>query len=131
MSTTIAAEQRRLTHAVAAASDQALAGIVALFDRMPDRREADRLLDAARPRLRRLRPPRPITLPRLLFLPVDGVIAEPRAWRRQDGGIPRSALLPIAEAVRAALGAEATTIEALCAGRHFADLRAVDTAGRR
>ena len=131
MTTTIAAEQRRLTHAVAAASDQALAGIVALFDRMPDRREADRLLDAARPRLRRLRPPRPITLPRLLFLPLDGVIAEARTWRRQDGGIPRSALLPIAEAMRAALGAEATAIEALCAGRHFADLPTVDAAGRR
>ncbi len=131
MTTAIAAEQRRLTHAVAAASDQALAGIVALFDRMPDRREADRLLDAARPRLRRLRPPRPITLPRLLFLPLDGVIAEPRSWRRQDGGIPRSALVPIAQAASEALGAEAAAIEALCAGRNFAELRTVDAAGRR
>lgn len=131
MSTTMAAEQRRLTHAVAAASDQALAGIVAMFDRMPDRREADRLLDAARPRLRRLRPPRPITLGRLLFLPVDGVIAEARSWRREDGGMPRSALPPIAEGVRAALGAEAAAIEASCAGRNFADLRTVDAAGRQ
>ncbi|MEO3470752.1 hypothetical protein AAFN86_02715 [Roseomonas sp. CAU 1739] len=129
--TSPAAEQRRLVHAVAAASDKALAGIVALFDSMTDRQEADRLLDAVRPRLRRLRPPRPITLPRLLFLPVQGVIAEARSWRRQDGGLPRSALVPIAEAVRLAMGAEAQAIEALLAGRNFADLRTVDAAGRR
>jgi hypothetical protein len=131
MSGNLSAEQRRLTHAVAAASDEALARVVAVFDRMADRREADRLLDAARPRLRRLRPPRPIALTRLLFLPLDGAIAEPRAWKRADGSLPRSALVALGEAVRAAIGAEATAIEEMIAGRSFADLVCVDAAGRR
>ena len=127
----LAAEQRRLTHALAAASDDALARVVAVFDRLADRREADRVLDAARPRLRRLRPPRPIALARLLFLPLDGAIADPRNWRRQDGSLPRSALLPLAEAVRTAIGAEAAAIEALVTGHDFAALPVVGHAGRR
>lgn len=131
MTMTVAAEQRRLMHAVAASSDKALAGVVALFDSMTDRQEADRLLDTVRPRLRRLRPARPITLPRLLFVPVQGVIAEARSWHRQEGGIPRNALVPIAEAIRVALGAEAQAIEALFAGHNFGELRSVDAAGRR
>lgn len=131
MTAAAAAEHRRLTHAVATASDKALADIVALFDRMTDRQEADRLLDAVRPRLRRLRPTRPISMPRLLFLPLNGVIVETRIWRRQDGGLPRSALLPIFAALRAAIGAEAAAIEAMVVGHDFADLRTVDAAGRR
>lgn len=127
----LAAEQRRLTRAVASASDQALASIVAYFDSMTDRREADRLLDAARPRLRRLRPPRPITLPRLLFLPLDGVIVDPRVWRRDDGTIPRNALVAMTAVLRQALGAEGAAIEAGIAGRHFGDLPVVDGTGRK
>lgn len=124
-----AAETRRLAQALAAASDEALTRAVAVFDRLPDRREADRILDAARPRLRRLRPPRPITLPRLLFLPLDGVIVDARAWKRTPGRLPRSALLPLAAAVRTAIGAEAAEIEAAFAGATFADLATIGRAG--
>lgn len=131
MTTTLSAEQRRLTHAVASASDDALARVVAVFDRMADRREADRLLDAARPRLRRLRPPRPIAFTRLLFLPLDGVVADARRWKRADGGLPRSALPALGDAVRIAIDAEAGAIEAVFDGRSFADLAVVDAAGRR
>jgi CTP:molybdopterin cytidylyltransferase MocA len=131
MTGTLSAEHRRLTHAVASASDDQLARVVAMFDRMPDRREADRLLDAARPRLRRLRPPRPIAFTRLLFLPLDGVVVEARGWKRADGSLPRSALVALADAVRVAIGSEAGAIEAGFAGRSFADLAAVDAAGRR
>ena len=127
----IAAEQRRLTHAVAAASDATLARVVAVFDRLTDRREADRLLDAARPRLRRLRPPRPIAFTRLLFLPLDGAVVDPRAWKRQDGTLPRSALPHLAEAVRAAIGAEAIAIEEAFAGATFSDAALVGGAGLR
>ncbi|MBP0465640.1 hypothetical protein J5Y09_17065 [Roseomonas sp. PWR1] len=126
----LSAEARSLRHAVANASDGALARVVAMFDSLPDRREADRLLDAVRPRLRALRPPRPIAMPRLLFLPLDGAIRHPREWRRQDGGLPRSALLVIADAVRAAAPEECVAIEASFAGRSFADLQSVAGAGR-
>jgi hypothetical protein len=131
MSGVLSAEHRRLTHAVASASDDQLARVVAMFDGMADRREADRLLDAARPRLRRLRPPRPIAFTRLLFLPLDGVIVEARGWKRTDGSLPRSALVALADAVRVAIGAEASAIEACFTGHSFADLSAVDAAGRR
>jgi hypothetical protein len=83
------------------------------------------------PRLRRLRPPRPIAFARLLFLPLDGAIADPRTWKRSDGGLPRSALMGLADAVHRATGPEATAIEDAFAGRSFADLPAVDAAGRR
>ena len=128
---TLSAEARRLRHAVAAAPDAVLAKVVAVFDSLPDRREADALLDAARPRLRRLRPPRPIAFARLLFLPLDGVIVEPRAWRRQDGSLPRTALLPFSAALRAAIGPAAQEIQAGISGRTFADLAAIDVQGRR
>lgn len=128
---TLAAEQRRLGHALAAASDAALARVVAVFDRLADRRDADRVLDAARPRLRRLRPPRPIALPRLLFLPLDGAIADARNWKRQNGNLPRSALVPLSEAVRAAIGDQAQAIEAQIAGHSFANLPVVGAAGLR
>jgi hypothetical protein len=131
MTATLSAEHRRLTHAVASASDEALARVVAVFDRMADRREADRLLDAARPRLRRLRPPRPIAFTRLLFLPLDGVIMDSRAWKRADGGLPRSALPALADSVRIAIGTEASAIDDAFAGRSFADLAVVDATGRR
>jgi hypothetical protein len=131
MNATIAAEQRRLTHAVATATDTALAGIVAYFDGMADRRAADWLLDAARPRLRKLQPPRPIRFARLLFLPLDGAIVDARKWRRQDGGIPRQAVAALANALHRALGAEALMIEAATAAHSFADLPVVDAVGRR
>lgn len=131
MNATIAAEQRRLTHAVAAAPDSALAGIVAYFDGMADRRAADWLLDAARPRLRKLQPPRPIRFARLLFLPLDGAIIDARTWRRQDGGIPRHAVAILANALHRALGPEALLIEASIAAHSFADLPVVDAAGRK
>lgn len=126
----LAAEQRRLTHQVASATDEALIRVVAAFDRMADRREADRLLDAARPRLRQLRPPRPIAFTRLLFLPLDGVILPAAGWRRASGGMPRSVLLPLGEAMRAALGAGAAALDAQMAGRHFGELMVVAQAGR-
>jgi hypothetical protein len=128
---TLSAEARRLRHAVAAAPDAVLAKVVAVFDSLPDRREADALLDAARPRLRRLRPPRPIAFTRLLFLPLDGAILEARAWRRQEGTLPRTALVPLAGAIRAAIGPAAAEIEAAIAGRSFADHAAIDAAGSR
>lgn len=129
--TNAAAEARRLAHALAAASDQALTRAVAVFDRLAERREADQVLDAARPRLRRLRPPRPITLPRLLFLPLDGVIEDAKGWKRSAGSLPRSALPPIATMLREAIAPEAAEIEAAIADATFSDLAAVGRAGGR
>ena len=124
------AETRHLVHALAAASDMALTNVVEILDRLPDRSEADRLLDAARPRLRQLRPSRSLQLTRLLFLPLDGAIVDNAEWQRGDSRLPRAALPGIAEALRMALGEEVQKLEASFANKTFQDTGVVDRAGR-
>ncbi len=104
------AETRQLRAALACAPDEALARVVARLDALPQRGEADALLDPVRPRLRRLRPPRPLRLARLLFLPLDPVLVPPCGWRPGVVEVPRNAVVPIADAVEAALGPAATEI---------------------
>jgi len=123
-------ETRHLIHALAAASDMALGQVIEILDRLPDRSEADRLLDAARPRLRQIRPSRGLQFTRLLFLPLDGAISDNRDWQKGDARLPRSALPAIAEALRLAMGAEAEQLEASFTGKSFHDIAAVDRAGR-
>ena len=122
-------ETRHLIHALAAASDMALTNVVEILDSLPDRLEADRLLDAARPRLRQLRPVRRLHFTRLLFLPLDGAIADNAEWRRDDWRLPRAALPCIAEALRSAMGQEAQQIDAILKGKTFQDIGAVDRIG--
>jgi hypothetical protein len=124
------AETRHLVHALASASDMALAQVIEILDRLPDRSEADRLLDAARPRLKQIRPSRSLQFTRLLFLPLDGAISNNRDWQKDDTCLPRCALPPIAEALRMAMGQEAQRIEASFQGKFFHDIAAVDRAGR-
>lgn len=124
------AETRQLIHALAAASDMALTNVVEILDRLPDRLEADRLLDAARPRLRQLRPARSLQFTRLLFLPLDGAIVDNTEWQRGDFRLPRAALPGIADALRIAMGEEAQRLEAGFAGKTFEDIGAADRAGR-
>ncbi len=124
------AETRYLVHALASASDIALTQVIEILDRLPDRSEADRLLDAARPRLRQLRPSRSLQFTRLLFLPLDGAISDAQEWQKGDARLPRSALPAIAEALRVAMGAAAEQLEASFSGKFFHDTAAVDRAGR-
>lgn len=124
------AETRHLVHALASASDMALAQVIEILDRLPDRSEADRLLDAARPRLKQIKPSRSLQFTRLLFLPLDGAISDNSEWQKGDARLPRSALPAIAEALRLAMGQEAQRIEASFQGKFFHDLAAVDRAGR-
>jgi hypothetical protein len=124
------AETRHLVHALASASDMALAQVIEILDRLPDRLEADRLLDAARPRLKQIRPSRSLQFTRLLFLPLDGAISDNKDWEKGDARLPRCALQPIAEALRLAMGPEAERIEASFQGKFFHDTPVVDRVGR-
>ena len=124
-------ELRQLGQAAAAADDTALARLVAMLDALPQRGEADRVLDPVRPRLRALGLPRPLGLPRLLFLPLDGAILPPAQWTRGAAAVPRSALLALAGAVQAALGAEGAAIAAACAPLSTNDLAAIAALGAR
>ncbi|HEX6014980.1 MAG TPA: hypothetical protein VFY87_24920, partial [Geminicoccaceae bacterium] len=63
------------------ASDEQLLRVVGLIDTLDRRGPVDRLLDPVRDRLAMLRPPRPISLGRVLVLPFeDLLVAEHEAW---------------------------------------------------
>jgi hypothetical protein len=122
---------RQMRQALATAPDSSLGRIVGLLDALPDRGGADQLLAEARPRLRRLRPPRPLRFTRLLALPLEGALVAPAAWARNPFEVPRHALAPVAEAVRAGLGPDAADLDALAEGRTMADRELVGQLGGR
>jgi hypothetical protein len=122
--------EREVARALAEASDTALTRAVALLDSLPVRDAAGRLLERVRPRLRRLRLPRPLTLTRLLFLPLAGAIVPPPAWRREPDRLPRTALQPLAGALREAGGAELLALETALAGHSFEAEEVVGELGR-
>jgi hypothetical protein len=102
---------RAIQASLAGAGDSQVAQIVALVDAMPQRGAADGLVAPLRPRLARLRPPRPIGFARLLFTPLDPLVVAAADWRRGTSCIPRTALTPIAQALRAILATEAAQID--------------------
>lgn len=122
---------RLLAGAAAGAEDAALLRVVQLLDSLPERGETDRVLDPVRPRLGALRPSRPLRFARLLFLPLDGAILPPAAWRRGGHQVPRSAISPISAAVAAALGPLGAEIEAALAGRTTGDATLIVELGAR
>ena len=111
-------------------SDENVLRIIAMIDRLPDRTKLDDLLTDIRPRLARLRPPRPVTMTRLLFLPLSGALVNRAAWRQDPATIPRAALKPIFALLRDLPGGHLT--EADEATRHavFSDLAVVEHYGR-
>ena len=95
---------RTLSNELLQASDSKILKITQIIDMLPDRGEADLLLQPVRCRLASLRPARPMTRTRLLFIPLDPVLVGAATWRLGDLAIPRSIIAPIA----AMLLAEAT-----------------------
>ncbi len=122
---------RQLRAALGASSDTALLRVVGLLDGLAERGEADELLDTLRRRLRRLSPARPMRFARVLALPLEGALVPPTAWTRAPAELPRSALAPIAQAMRAALGPLAAELDAAMADRRMTDEAAVDELGPR
>ena len=118
-----------LNRELTGARDSQIARVVAMVDALPERGAADHLIAPLRQRLAQLRPARPMRFCRLLFTPFDPVIVPGPKWRPGSPTIPRTALEPIAEAVRAQLGPAATEIEALIAGRTTADTAIIAQAG--
>ena len=111
------------------AGDARLRRIVAVVDALPARGDADALIAPLRPRLARLRPPRPITLTRLLFDPVEPLITPTAAWHSGSPAIPRAALAVLGDDLTAALGAEAAPLQARVAGHTMADADVVAECG--
>ncbi len=121
---------RTLAREVSAADSKRVLRIVAAVDALGDRGDADALIAPLRPRLQTLRPARPLRFARLLFHPLDPVIVPAPRWRPGQPAIPRTALTPIADHVRRALGPEIAGIEAAIAGKTTADTGLIALAGR-
>jgi hypothetical protein len=121
---------RALTREIVEASDPRIMRVVAMVDAMIDRGPADQLIAPIRPRLATLRPPHPLRLFRMTFHPLDRLIVPAARWRPGQQAVPRTALMPMAEHVRLAMGAEATAIEAAIAGRTTADTELIARLGR-
>ena len=120
----------RISRRTSLASDSVLQQVVAVLEAVPSRAVLDPIIEAARPRLKLLRPPRPITFTRILFMPFDGAVVPLKEWSAGGGKFPRSALQPIADALRETMGPEAQQISANLGGQNFFDVLQVDAAGR-
>lgn len=122
---------RELGRRLAKAPDADVARAVAVVDQLPLRGGADQLIEPLRPRLARLRLPRPLRFTRLLFLPLEPLIVPPPRWQPHLPNIPRSALPPLAATVRAGLGADAAAIDAMIHESFSHHTEAVIRAGDR
>ena len=87
---------RELARAVRQARDGQLLRLVALLDGLRARGAAEALLEGLRPRLAALRPERPLSLTRILCIPIEAALRAPGAWKGEAGTVPRSAIAPLA-----------------------------------
>jgi hypothetical protein len=123
-------ETRVMGNMIESASDQALKKIVELVDRLSNSEVHERLLGPSLRRLRRLRPPRPASLRRLLFMPLGGALVDPLLWRRAEGRIPRSALGPLLGSLTQVLGTQIEALSVQLRGGSFENDGLVDRVGR-
>ena len=122
---------RVLGSQIEVASDAALEKIVMLVDRLANSEIHERLLGPSLRRLKRLRPPRPASLMRLLFLPISGALIDAPQWRRSDGRVPRSALGPLLESLSLVIGPQTEAISFQLRGGSLDDSKLVDRCGRQ
>jgi hypothetical protein len=125
------AELRRVRRELLETDDARLRRVVATVDALQTRGRADDLIAPLRPRLAVLRPPRPLTLVRVLFTPVNPLIVPAPEWRADAPAIPRSALPPLGRVVLAALDeVERAGLQALTQGRTIEQSWAVGGIGQ-
>jgi hypothetical protein len=109
----LGADMRAVRRELSGAGDQQVLKVLRYVDQLPDRSQADGLLAPLRDRLRRLRPPRPLCFARLLCMPLDAVIVDPRDWHAGTPQFPRSAITPIAALMERALPDILPAVQAL------------------
>lgn len=121
---------RGLGESLSSLNDVKLRKIVALVDQLAHPEIREMMLGPSLPRLKHLRPPRPASFKRLLFLPLAGALTDRQLWRRDEGRIPRSAIAPLIEALSPILEPEATRLSQRMRGAKLEDPSLVDQAGR-
>lgn len=112
---------RAISRTLMEAADERVLQVVRMIDSMANRGPADDMIAALRPRLARLRPARPLTLDRLLFMVFDPIIVPATRWRPGAAALPRTVLRSLAATVRAGLGDEARAIEVMVKGHTVHD----------
>ncbi len=112
---------RAISRTLMEAGDERVLQIVRMIDGMADRGLADEMIAPLRPRLARLRPPRPLTLDRLLFTIFDPIIVPVTRWRPGTATLPRTVLRSLAATTRAGLGSAARAIEETVKGHTVND----------
>ena len=122
-------ELAALHNALTGAEHSKIVKLLAIADTLQRRGAVDDLIAPFRPRLAHLRPARPLRFARLLFMPLDPVIVPPAHWQPKSPLLPRSALLPMAETVCAAMGEDATRIDRMIEGHSTSDHHVVAEAG--
>ncbi|HUB10656.1 MAG TPA: hypothetical protein VMB34_01760 [Acetobacteraceae bacterium] len=123
------AELAALHDTLARVDDEKIPRLLEIVDAVQRRGASDELIAPFRTRMAQLRPARPLRFTRLLFLPLNPLIVPSAAWEAKAPSIPRSALGPMAEAVRAGMGTRAATVDEMIAGRTTHDHRLVAEAG--
>ncbi len=111
------------------ADDQKIKRVIAMLDDVADPTVNRTLLDPLRVRLASLNLMRPLRFTRLLFLPLDPLIVEPRDWKPGEPLVPRSVLAPIGTLVRKGLGGEAIFIDKTIAKQKTDAAQAILLAG--
>ena len=115
---------------LAGAGDEQIRRVVGMVDAMAERGTADTLIAPLRARLRQIRPPRPLSLPRVLLAPLEPLLVAAPAWRRGQPALPRTALRPLAGVVQRGLDAAAAgAVTARVAGCRADDAKALAEAG--
>lgn len=117
--------------ALVAADDAKLLAVVAVIDRLADRGPLDASLAEVRPRLARLRPPRPLRPERVMCLPFEPLLLQPELWEPGRAGVPRSVVQDlIALGLSAIERAKMVELETFAAGRTMEDRDGVALLGQ-
>jgi hypothetical protein len=103
--------------------------LLALADTLQRRGAVDDVIAPFRTQLAQLRPARPLRFARLLFMPLDPLIVPSADWHPKSPSIPRSALLPMAEAIDAPMGEDAVQIHRMIEGHTTLDRQVIAEAG--
>jgi hypothetical protein len=112
------AELQQLSMAIAQAPDDKLIQIVRIVDTLPERTQLDEAIGKVRHRLFWLKPPRPLSLARILFAPVEDLLDGPILYRRGSKRLSRAVIRPVVDIFEAAMGeAKSAAIRAELAGK--------------
>lgn len=112
------AELQQLSSAIAQASDDKLIQIVRIVDTLPERTQLDEAISKVRHRLFWLRPPRPLSVARILFAPVEDLLDGPLSYRRGSKRFNRAIIRPVTDIFESAMGeAKSVAIRAELMGK--------------